>query len=147
MRQLTLGMEPLGMDQGSLTLSSKALNNPNVTVGSLTEMILSEGSAIQPMHLLPLLAQCSAQQRWLMWMSPAMPMNKHYLASLGLQQSPVIHLDVCSDTQHALVSKALSAANSHIIIEWQGTITEQQRQHIEQQASLSGSHVILIQRR
>ncbi|UTW47203.1 SulA-like leucine-rich domain-containing protein [Bacterioplanoides sp. SCSIO 12839] len=147
MRQLTLGMEPLGMEQGGLTLSSSALRQPRVISGSLTEMILSEGSAIQPMHLLPLLAQCSAQQRWLMWLSPEMPMNKHYLDSLGLQDSPVIHLDVCQDTQAILVEKALEAANSHLIIEWQGKLEETQRQDIEQRANLSGSHVILIQRR
>ena len=147
MRQLTLGMEPLGMEQGGLSLSSRSLKQPQVSTGSLTEMILSEGSAIQPMHLLPLLAQCSAQQRWLMWLSPEMPMNKHYLDSLGLQNSPVIHLDVCEHSQQALVEKALQAANSHLIIEWQGPLTEPQRQKIEQQAHLSGSHVVLIQRR
>jgi len=147
MRQLTLGMDPLGMEQGGLTLSSRTLRQPAVASGSLTEMILSEGSAIQPMHLLPLLAQCSAQQRWLMWLSPEMPMNKHYLDSLGLQDSPVIHLDVCADTQQILVEKALQAANSHLIIEWQGPLKESQRQQIEQQANLSGSHVVLIQRR
>ncbi|WP_419811217.1 SulA-like leucine-rich domain-containing protein [Bacterioplanoides sp.] len=147
MRQLTLGMEPLGMEQGGLTLSSTTLRSPQVNSGSLTEMILTEGSAIQPMHLLPLLAQCSAQQRWLMWLSPEMPMNKHYLDSLGLQNSPVIHLDVCQDTQKTLIEKALEAANSHLIIEWQGKLEEAQRRDIEQRANLSGSHVIVIQRR
>lgn len=140
MRQLTLGMENAG-----LSLSS---HNPRAKArGSLTEMIVSEGSAIQPMHLLPLLAQCSAQQRWLMWLSPDLPMNKHYLASLGLQTSPVIHLDVCGDTQLALCTKVLAAGNSHMIIEWQGLLNDQQRQQIQQQADQSGSHVVLIQRR
>lgn len=140
MRQLTLGME-----QAGLSLSS---HKPQPTLrGSLTEMIVSEGSVIQPMHLLPLLAQCSAQQRWLMWLSPDLPMNKHYLESLGLENSPVIHLDVCEDTQMTLCTKVLASGNSHMIIEWQGSLNNLQRQQIQQHADQSGSHVILIQRR
>ena len=140
MRQLTLEVEPTG-----LSLSSQ--QRPAISRGSLTELILSEGSAVQPMQLLPLLAQCSAQQRWLMCMSPSMPMNKRYLESLGLENSAVIHLDVCADTQMVLVEKVLAAANSHIIIEWQGTLHDNQRECIQQQAWRSGSQVILIQRR
>lgn len=140
MRQLSFAMEP------GLALSSAAPVRPATGRGSLTEMIVSEDSAVQPMHLLPLLAQCDAHQRWLMWLSPLRVLNKQWLESLGLGQSPVIHLDLCEDTQMALCSRVLSAGNSHLIVEWQGELSSSNRQQLRQLASHSGSHVILIQR-
>ncbi len=142
MRQLSLTMSEPG-----LALSSALPVTANQAVsGSLTEMIVGESSAIQPMQLLPLLAQCNAQQRWLMWLSPQRTLNKQWLESLGLGKSPVIHLDLCTDTQLALCTKVLASANSHLIIEWQGELTREERLQLRQQAQRSGSHVVLIQR-
>ncbi len=142
MRQLTLAMTEPG-----LSLSSAAQPLPTaVARGSLTEMIVSEGSAIQPVQLLPLLAQCDAHKRWLMWLSPQRTLNKQWLESMGLGKSPVIHLDLCADTQLALCTKVLAAGNSHMIVEWQGELSHPIRQQIRQHAMQSGSHVILIQR-
>lgn len=141
MRQLSLGMSEPG-----LSLSSAAPVSAAHGRGSLTEMIVSEGSAIQPVQLLPLLAQCDAHKRWLMWLSPQRILNKQWLESMGLGKSPVVHLDLCTDTQLALCTKVLAAANSHMIIEWQGEVSPCERQQIRHQALTSGSHVILIQR-
>ncbi|MDK2779324.1 MAG: hypothetical protein KYX62_16845 [Pseudomonadota bacterium] len=148
MRQLALGMEEPGLSLASqpMTTTSTRPFAPAAASGSLTEVIVSDEGAIQPLQLLPLLAHCSAQERWLMWLSPNRPMNKHWLASMGLAHSPVIHLDLCQDTQLALCCKVLAAANSHMIIEWQGPLSRGQRQQIRQQARQSGSHVVLIQR-
>lgn len=141
MRQLTLAT-----DHSSLTLSSR-IQQHTENKGSLTEMILTEGSAIQPMHLLPILAQCASQQRWLTWLSTSMPMNKEYLAAAGLADSPVIHLDICSKNQLQRCCKVLAAANSHVLIEWHGELEEQERQTILKHAHHSGSHIVLIQYR
>lgn len=147
MRQLTLGMEEPGLSLSSQPLADSHFGQPAVpAAGSLTEVIVSDESAVQPMHLLPLLARCSAQERWLMWLSPNRPLNKHWLESMGLERSPVIHLDLCSDTQQVLCCKVLAAGNSHMIIEWQGELSAEERRQIRQQAKLSGSHVVLIRR-
>src|SRR5690554_6108931 len=91
--------------------------------GSLTEMILSENSTIHPVQMLPLLAQCDTNTRWLMWLSPDRVINKKWLTKMGLEKAPIIHLDTCVDTQKTLCSKILNAANSHMIIEWQGKLS------------------------
>jgi cell division inhibitor SulA len=147
MRQLLLGMEEAGLSLSSQQPGRMTRVSTSALRGSLTEVIVSEGGAIQPMHLLPMLAQCNAHKRWLMWLSPHRPMNKSWLESMGLQHSPVIHLDLCNDTQLALCSKVLAAGNSHMIVEWQGELSNHERQIIRQQADQSGSHVVLIQRR
>ncbi|WP_430462059.1 cell division inhibitor SulA [Thalassolituus sp. LLYu03] len=146
MRQLVLGMEEPGLSLSSQAFATPAAVTNSRPAGSLTEVIVSDEGAIQPMHLLPMLAQCSAQQRWLMWLSPNRPMNKHWLESMGLAKSPVIHLDLCNDTQFVLCSRVLTAANSHMIVEWQGPLSADERQHLRQLARQSGSHVVLIQR-
>jgi len=143
MRQLALGMEEPGL---SFSSQSSTAAIPAATTGSLTEVIVGDESAIQPMHLLPLLAQCNEQKRWLMWLSPNRPLNKQWLETMGLQQSPVIHMDLCEDTQLALCSRILEASNSHMIVEWQGMVSSAQRRHLRQLARESGSHVVLIQR-
>jgi len=114
--------------------------------GSLTEIVISEGSAIQPLQLLPILAQCNANQRWLMWLSPNRKINKHWLEKVGLQNTPVVHIDLREETQHELSLKILAAGNSHMVMEWQGNLSETQRNTIKQCAVESASQVILLRR-
>ena len=141
------------MQQLALTIDQPRLSNtvsPRPALGrkgSLTEMIVSDESAIQPQQLLPLLVRCDSEPRWLMWLSANQRMNKQWLASLGLEKSPVIHIDLCHDTQLSLACRILQAGNSHLIIEWQGELNTEQRQTIQALATETGSHVILIQRR
>ena len=148
MRQLALGMEEPGLSLSSQPQHAfaPAFRPAGQPSGSLTEVIVSEEGAIQPLQLLPMLAQCSSAERWLMWLSPHRPMNKHWLASIGLSQAPVVHLDLCNDTQLALCSKVLIAANSHMIVEWQGRLSSSERQQLRRLAKSSGSHVVIIQR-
>ncbi|GGY33051.1 hypothetical protein GCM10011297_02500 [Bacterioplanes sanyensis] len=115
--------------------------------GSLTEMILSDGSAINPMQLLPLLSQCNHGQRWLLWLSPHPKMNKQWLQSLGLHQAAVIQLDCHLDNQFARCLRAIDAGNSHLLIEWQGPLSVLQRQQLEDSARSSQTEVVLIRRR
>ncbi|MCA6064008.1 cell division inhibitor SulA [Thalassolituus marinus] len=140
MRQLALGMEEPG-----LSFSSQSPQR-SLPAGSMTEVIVGDESAIQPLHLLPLLARCNEQKRWLMWLSPNRPLNKQWLETMGLQQSPVIHMDLCAETQMALCCRILEAGNSHMIVEWDGLIGTEQRRHLRQLARETGSHIVLIQR-
>lgn len=114
--------------------------------GCLTEIVIGDDSAIQPLQFLPILAQCNANQRWLMWLSPHQRVNKRWLESVGLQNTPVIHIDLCEDTQYALSTRILAAGNSHMIMEWQGALSDKQREAIQRHAIDSGSQVILLRR-
>ncbi len=115
--------------------------------GSLTEMIISDGSAINPMQLLPLLSQCNHGQRWLLWLSPHPKMNKQWLQSLGLHQAAVIQLDCHSNNQFARCLRAIDAGNSHLLVEWQGPLSQAERQQLEDSARSSRTEVVLIRRR
>lgn len=117
----------------------------NAEKGSLTELVVSQDSAIKPFQLLPILAQAAKQQRWLMWLSPQRSLTKHQLKSLGLDHTPVLYLPSCQDTQLALTSKILQSGNSHMIVHWQGKLHSHERQVLRSLALKSGSHIILIQ--
>ncbi|MEK9712453.1 MAG: SulA-like leucine-rich domain-containing protein [Thalassolituus sp.] len=112
--------------------------------GSLTEVIVSEGSALQPFQLLPALALCNANKRWLMWLSPNQAMNKQWLVNAGLEKSPVLHMTTDSRTQFDLCNKIISAANSHLIVEWQGILTRETRTELRMIAEQNGTHLFLI---
>ena len=113
--------------------------------GSLTEVIVSDDSTIQPLQLLPILAHCNSSDRWLMWLSPNRTLNKQWLASMNLDKAPVVHIDLCADTQKVLCQRILASGNSHLIIEWQGNIKQHQRRQLRELARQSGSHVVLVQ--
>lgn len=135
------------MQQLSLAISAAPLWFNTTQAGSLTEMIISDSSSINPMQLLPLLSQCNQGQRWLMWLSPHPKMNKQWLQSLGLHQAAVIQLDCRPDNQLQLCLQVIAAGNSHLMIEWQGKLSVQNRQQLEQAAQQSKTEVMLIQRR
>ena len=144
MRQMSLQVD----HQPDLSLSSRIQDRKSLNIqpakGSLTEMILSDDSAIQPMQLLPMLAQCNSSNRWLMWLSPNRTLNKQWLESIGLGTAPVVHIDLCQDTQLALCERIMASANSHLIIEWQGDLTSEARKSLRQTAAQSGTHVVLV---
>lgn len=117
-----------------------------VGTGSMTEMILSQNSTIHPVQMLPLLAQCDTHTRWLMWLSPQRVINKKWLTKMGLEKAPIMHLDTSADTQKSLCSRILNAANSHMIIEWQGKLSAKDRSEMQQEAIKSGTHIILAHR-
>lgn len=144
MQQLSFATEPQ-FHSGLFSIPKDLMGLPPKTKGSLTEIHVYDDSAIQPLQFLPLLAQCVAQKRWLMWLSAERTLNKDWLANMGLGQTPVLHLSLCADTQMALCSKILQAGNSHLIIEWQGELTQTERLSLRQKAVQSGSQVLLIQ--
>ena len=146
MRQLTFEMENNHLSFSNAPSSSWS-NTPAHTDGSMTEVIVSNSGAVQPAHLLPMLMQCSAEQRWLMWLSPHQTINKQWLEGMGLASAPVVYLDLCADTQLTLCLRVLASRNSHMIVEWQGELNHNERQQLEHAAVTSGTHLVLIQRR
>ena len=140
MRQLTFEMLP-----SSLPLSASVTPQPAPAErGSLTEVILGEGSALQPFQLLPVLAHCREHQRWLMWLSANKSLNKEWLARAGLDKAPILHVATTEAQQLSVLIKALEAATSHVIMEWQGNLSRESRQTFRQLAEARGTHVILI---
>ncbi|MDF1762946.1 MAG: SulA-like leucine-rich domain-containing protein [Oleibacter sp.] len=147
MRQLTFEAMPnnLPLSSGSpLGLMRPKEQAPSALRGSLTEVIVGESGALQPLQLLPALAQCSAKKRWLMWLSPSQMMSKQWLISAGLKDSPVLHVAINESTQVTLACRAIASANSHLIIEWLGDLSRETRQKMRDLASNNGTHVILV---
>jgi cell division inhibitor SulA len=145
MQQLSLSTDN-GFCPSVFSIPQELIGKPPQNKGSLTEIRVYDDSAIPVLQFLPLLAQCVAQKRWLMWLSAERTLNKEWLASMGLGQTPVLHLTLCTDTQMVLCSKILQAGNSHLIIEWQGELTQIERSSLRQCAQQSGSQVLLIQK-
>lgn len=149
MRQLSFEISPTGLPlsssvRPSVESSSNSARLGNTTKGSLTEVIVGEGSALQPCQLLPILAHCNDHQRWLMWLSPSQAMNKRWLINAGLQNSPVLHVSIDAETQLELCEKALASAKSHLIIEWTGALEKVNRAQLRAMAEQNGTHLFLI---
>ena len=72
---------------------------PAAPAGSMSEVIVSDGSAIQPHLLLPMLAHCNSHKRWLMWFSPNQSMMTgpfHNQVAFGRVQGPHAQLVLVS---------------------------------------------------
>lgn len=136
MRQLAFEMSAQ-----PLPFSSKA---PDLLRGSFTEVIVSEGGALQPFQLLPVLAHCNSHQRWLLWLSADKTLNKQWLINAGLKDCPVIHMGTRPENQWDLCIKAIQSAKSHIILEWTGYLDRSKRQTLRTLAEQHGTHLFLI---
>ncbi|MEN9465858.1 MAG: hypothetical protein RL217_2039, partial [Pseudomonadota bacterium] len=101
MQQLSLSTDN-GFCPSVFSIPQELIGKPPQNKGSLTEIRVYDDSAIPVLQFLPLLAQCVAQKRWLMWLSAERTLNKEWLASMGLGQTPVLHLTLCTDTQMVL---------------------------------------------
>lgn len=140
MRQLSFEMCSHAIPLNSAEKSA----DDKIATGGMTEIIVSEGSALQPFQLLPALALCNDQQRWLMWLSPNQAMNKQWLTRAGLNNSPVLHMNINAKNQFSLCLKALSAARSHLIVEWSGFLTEQERAVLRTCAEQNGTYLFIV---
>jgi cell division inhibitor SulA len=140
MRQLSFEVCPQAVP---LSSAQNAAEGSAIT-GSMTEIIVSESSALQPFQLLPALALCNDQQRWLMWLSPNQAMNKQWLTRAGLDNSPVLHMNINAQNQLSLCLKALSAARSHLIVEWSGCLTAQERAALRTCAEQNGTYLFVV---
>ena len=149
MRQLSFEISPTAPPLSSsvreqIEHSARGNGLSSTSKGSLTEVIVGEGSALQPCQLLPILVHGNDHQRWLMWLSPSQAMNKRWLVNAGLQSSPVLHVSIDTDTQQELCAKALISAKSHLIIEWTGSLDKETRAQLRAIAEQNGTHLFLI---
>jgi cell division inhibitor SulA len=156
MRQLTLGIL-----NSELTLSSRvgkvestectsnapSLNSSVSNNAGISEIILAADSALQPIYLLPLLSQMSLDKRWLMWLADEPSINRHWITSLGINASQVLHINAENECFHKVCCKALAAGTGHLIIEWPGQVSSAQLTELEDAAKVGSSHALLIRRR
>lgn len=142
MRQLQLGIHDSG-----LTLSSSAGSTPHPLGGSVNEIILAQDSALQPIYLLPLLAQLSVDERWLTWVAMENTLNRNWVAAMGLNPSQVLHIAPQSDRFLDICCKTLAAGTGHLVIEWPGKIEDWEFDLLQQAAVQGGSQALLIRRR
>ncbi len=146
MRQL-----PLGIQNSELALSSRLenieLKNTTQNNAGISEIILATDSALQPIYLLPILAQMSLDKRWLMWLADEPSINRNWVSALGIDAAQVLHISAEYECFHQVCCKALAAGTGHLIIEWPGQINPEQLAALEIAAKAGSSHALLIRRR
>lgn len=147
MRQLNL----IDQSLSSSVQKSDALNHLiEENTGSVTEIIINSDSAIQPVHLLPLLNQISIDERWLMWIAEAQhsspSLDRRWVQALGVKEDQVAHIK-CHNNMLEVSRKALAAGTGHLIIEWQDDLTTEQYELLQTAANKGNSHALIIRRR
>jgi len=140
MRQLQLGIY-----DSDLPLSSRVTQRPQG--GSVNEIILAQDSALQPIYLLPILAQLSVDERWLTWVAAENTLNRNWVAAMGLNPSQVLHIAPKADNFLDICCKTLAAGTGHLVIEWPGKIEDWEFDLLQQAAIQGGSQALLIRRR
>lgn len=140
MRQLQLGIY-----DSELTLSSGISQHSQA--GSVNEIILAQDSALQPIYLLPILAQISEDERWLTWVAAENTLNRNWVAAMGLNPSQVLHISPKADNFLDICCKTLAAGTGHLVIEWPGKIEDWEFDLLQQAAISGSSQALLIRRR
>ncbi|MBL4799196.1 MAG: cell division inhibitor [Oleispira sp.] len=141
MRQLQLGIQNPG-----LALSSGLTTNKQPQSG-ISEIILATDSALQPVYLLPILAQMSLDKRWLMCIGEEPSINRSWVLALGIDAAQVLHIKTEQHCFLQVCCKALAAGTGHIIIEWPGKITDSELAQLDEAAEQGNSYGLLIRRR
>lgn len=155
MRQL-----PLVIQHSDLSLSSSietsaidncmcpaALHNSIQTNSGISEIIISADSALQPIYLLPILSQMAIDKRWLMWVAEKPAINRDWITAMGIDAAQILHVSSQKNSLHKICCKALAAGTGHLIIEWEGTISEHELLELEEAAREGNSNALLIRRR
>ncbi len=146
MRQLQLGIQT-----SELPLCSRLLPSPTAVSqqpkAGINEIILATDSALQPIYLLPILAQMSLDKRWLMWIANDPSINRNWVNALGIDASHVLHINAEKGCFLDVCCKALAAGTGHIIIEWDGSISDKELAQLDSAAQTGASHALLIRRR
>lgn len=155
MRQL-----PLVIQHSDLSLSSSietseiessmcpaALQNSIQANSGISEIIISADSALQPIYLLPILSQMAIDKRWLMWVADKPAINRDWITAMGIDAAQILHVSSQNNSLHQICCKALAAGTGHLIIEWEGSISEQELLQLEEAAREGNSNALLIRRR
>lgn len=140
-------MQQTSFDNHTFNPVSYAANDQAPKNGSLTEIIIDEGSSLQAFHLISLLLQCKIEDRWLMWLSPNKGVNKQWLYSLGLANAPIVYMETGLDNQAELAKRILAAKTSHLVLEWVGELDTQTQAELSHLARFTSTEVMLVRKR
>lgn len=116
--------------------------------GKITELISSYGDMDALSSLLPMLAQLSWQDRWFVWVAPPEKLPRELLSQAGIDLNKVILLpggEAIETLQ--LARKALASGTCHVVVSWQGLLTEHTLASLERAAGAGRSHGIVLSQR
>jgi len=142
MRQLQLGIH-----DSALTLSSSLEAASKPAIGCVNEIILAHDSALQPIYLLPILAQLSSGERWLTWVAAENTLNRSWVAAMGVNPAQILHITPKTDDFLSTCCKALAAGTGHLVIEWPTDLQDWQFDLLQAAAAKGESQALLIRRR
>lgn len=140
-------MQQTSFDTQTFDAAVYTVNKQAKKTGSLTEIIIDEGSSLQAFHLISLLMQCKIEDRWLMWLSPNKGVNKQWLHSLGLAAAPIVYMETGLDNQAELAKRILAAKTSHLVLEWLGPLDAQTQAELSHLARFTSTEVMLVRKR
>lgn len=112
--------------------------------GSLSELRMASVSAINPSLVLPLLASAANDERWLLWLSERAAVKSSKSEETQVAELPVIHMTIHAESQWLLTLRAINSGNHHVCVEWQGVLTNDQRDSLREAAEQAGSHLFVI---
>ncbi|WP_051560413.1 cell division inhibitor SulA [Marinobacterium jannaschii] len=128
--------------------NNKSNRASNSLSGKVTEIIVTDDEANHFAMLMPLLAQLSQDNRWLVWVDPPVSLPKSLLLEAGIDLNKVILLK--TDDKHStydLARKALKVGTCHAVISWSGYLSGDELCGLEEAALTGKSHGIVIRRR
>lgn len=116
--------------------------------GKVTEIVLHDDELSNMPMLMPLLAQLSRDDRWLVWVAPPVVLPKALLMDAGIDLRKVILLKPDeAHTAYDLSRQALKAGTCHAVITWPGYLSEEELEGLEEAAHTGASMGIVIRRR
>lgn len=132
----------------AITASKLTSTASNPLAGSITEIVLRNGESNSIPMLMPLLAQLSQDNRWLVWIAPPVLLPKQTLLAAGIDLKKVILLN--PDSKHStfqLAKQALGTGTSHAVVSWPGYLSESEFEELETAAQQGQSLGIVIRQR
>lgn len=137
----------LRASQLELAISQKETSETGLT-GEITEIITADKQPKNLSMLLPLLAMLSKSDRWFAWISPPKNLPKDLLQDAGIALNKIMMLYPDEHTSALnLTKKALRSGTCHVVISWNGDISEHELANLELSARQGGSHGILLRSR
>ena len=146
---LSSSIDSSSIDSSSINscLLPAALQDSIHANSGISEIIISADSALQPIYLLPILSQMAIDKRWLMWVAAKPTINRNWIAAMGIDAAQILHVSSENSCLHTICCKALAAGTGHLIIEWEGSISEHELFELEEAAREGNSNALLIRRR
>jgi len=114
----------------------------------ITEVITRDNNLTNMPLLMPLLAQLSQDDRWLVWVAPPSELPKTLLVDAGIDLNKVIMLHPDDHhSAHELSCRALRTGTSHVVTNWHGTMSDDELHELESASRNGASQGIIIRHR